>query len=43
MLGVLGLCCCRWAFSSHSQWGLLLVVVHRLLLVAAAPVVEHRL
>ena len=34
-LAVLGLCCCTWAFSSCSDWGLLTVVV--------SLVVEHGL
>ena len=31
----LGLCCCVWAFSSCSEWGLLIAV--------ASLVVEHEL
>ena len=31
-MAALGLCCCVWAFSSCSERGLLLVVVHELLL-----------
>ena len=31
-LAVLGLCCCVWAFSSCSEWGLLFVVARRLLI-----------
>ena len=29
-LAALGLCCCAWAFSSCSEWGLLFVAVHGL-------------
>ena len=42
-LVALGLCCCSWAFSSCSKWGLFLVVELRLLLVVASLVVELRL
>ena len=35
-LAVLGLCCCARAFSSCGKWGLLFVVVRRLL-VGVAP------
>ena len=31
------------AFSSCDKWGLLLVVVHRLLILVASLIVEHRL
>ena len=41
-LAALGLCCCTRAFSGCSEWGLLFVVVRRLLVVASL-VVEHRL
>ena len=30
-----------WAFSSCDEWGLLFVVVSRLLSVVASPVAEH--
>ena len=42
-LAVLGLRCCVWAFSSYSEWGLLFVGVHRLLIVVASLVVEQTL
>ena len=42
-LAALGLCCCAWAFSSCSKWGLLLVAVHGLLIVVASLVAEHGL
>ena len=42
-LVALGLCCCLWAFSSCSKWGLLLVVELGLLLVVASLVMERRL
>ena len=32
-----------WAFSSCREWRLLLVVLHRLLIVVASFVAEHRL
>ena len=41
-LAVLGLHCCAQAFSSCSEWWLLFVVEHRLLIVVAPLVVEHR-
>ena len=41
-LVALGLHCCEWAFSSCSEWRLLLVAVSRLLIVMASLVVEHR-
>ena len=37
------LCCCAWAFSSCSQWGLLFVAVCGLLIAVASLVAEHRL
>ena len=40
-LAVLGLCCCARAFSSCGEWGLLFVVVHRLLVAVASLVAEH--
>ena len=42
-LSVLDLCCCAWALSSCSQWGLVFIVVHGLFTVVASPVAEHRL
>ena len=42
-LAALGLCCCTWAFSSCSEWGLLFVAVCGLLIAVASLVVEHRL
>ena len=42
-IAALGLHCCVWAFSSCWEQGLLFVAVHRLLLVAASLVAEHRL
>ena len=42
-IAVLGLRCCTRAFSRCSEWGLLFVVVHRLLIAVASLVVEHRL
>ena len=39
-LAVLSLCCCGWAFSSFSKWGLLFIAVLRLLIVVAS-LVEH--
>ena len=42
LLAALGLCCCTWAFSSCGEQGLLLVAVHRLLVVVASLVAEHR-
>ena len=41
--GVLGLCCCTRAFSSCGEWGLLFIVVRRLLTVVASLVAEHGL
>ena len=43
LLATLGLHCCTQAFSSCGEWGLLLVAVHRLLIVVASLVAEHRL
>ena len=40
---LLGLCCCAWAFSSCSEWGLLFFVVCGLFTVEASLVVEHGL
>ena len=42
-LAVLGLCFCVRAFSSCGERGPLFIAVHRPLIVAASPVVEHRL
>ena len=42
-LVALGLRCCTWAFSSCGERGLLFIAVHRLLIVAASVVAEHRL
>ena len=36
LAATLGLCCCRWAFSSGGEQGLLLIAVRRLLTAAAA-------
>ena len=38
---MLGLHCCVWTFSS-CEGGLLFIVVHRLLIVVASLVAEHR-
>ena len=42
-LAVLGLCCCVRAFSSCGEWGLLFVMVRRLLIAVASLVMEHGL
>ena len=42
-LAALGLHCCTQAFSSCGERGLLFVLVRRLLIVVASPVVEHGL
>ena len=42
-LVVLGLPCCKRAFSSCSEWGLLFVAVRGLLIAVASFVVEHTL
>ena len=42
-LAALDLRCCAQAFSSCVKWGLLFVVVHRLLIAVASVVVEHQL
>lgn len=34
-------CCCMWAFSSCSKWGLLLVAMHGLLMAVAFLVAKH--
>ena len=41
-LAVLGFRCCIWAFSSYSEWGLLFVGVHRLLIAVASLVEQTR-
>ena len=41
-LAVLGLRCCARASSSYVEWGLLFVVVRRLLIMVASLVAEHR-
>ena len=40
---VLGLRCCTRAFSNCGEWGLLFIVVRRLLIAVASLVAEHRL
>ena len=42
-LAALGLRCCVQAFSSCSEWGLLFVAVHRLLIAVDSLVAEHGL
>ena len=42
-LAVLGLHCFAWAFSSCGRWGLLFVLVPRLLIVMDSLVVERGL
>ena len=42
-LAALGLRCCMQAFSSCSEWGLLLVAVRGLLIAVASLVAEHGL
>ena len=42
-MAVLGLRCCTRAFSSCSEWGLLFVAVHELLIVVASLVAKHGL
>ena len=42
-MAVLGLCCCAWAFSSCSEWGLLFVAVGGLLIMVASLVADHGL
>ena len=39
-ISALHLCCCAWAFSSCGEWGLLFIVVRRLLIAVASLVVE---
>ena len=43
LLAAVGLCGCARAFSSCSEWGLLFVAVHGLLIAVASLVAEHRL
>ena len=40
-LAVLGLHCFAWAFSSFKEWGLLFIVVCKLLIVVPSLVAEH--
>ena len=40
---MVGLCCCKWAFSSFLKQGLPLIVVLRLLIAMAFLVVEPKL
>ena len=42
-LAALGLCCCVRACSSCSEWRLLFVAVHGLLIVVVSLVAEHGL
>ena len=42
-LAALGLRCCVRAFSSCSEWGLLFVAVHGLLIAVASLAAEHGL
>ena len=42
-LAVLGLRCCTRAFSSCSEWGLVFVVVRRLLIAVASLIAVHGL
>ena len=42
-LAALGLHCCAQVFSSCGERGLLFIAVHRLLIVVASLVAEHRL
>ena len=42
-MAALGLHCCAWAFSNCGEWGLLFVVVCRLLIAVASLVLEHGL
>ena len=43
VLAASGLPCCARAFSSCGEWGLLFVVVRRLLIAVASFVAEHAL
>ena len=42
-LAALGLRCCKWAFSSFGERGLLFVTVRRPLIAVASLVAEHGL
>ena len=42
-LAALGLPCCMRAFSSCSEWGLVFVAVHGLLIAVASLTAEHGL
>ena len=42
-VAALGLRCCAQASSSCSEWGLLFIVVHGLLIAVASLVAEHKL
>ena len=42
-LPALGFRCCAWALSSCGEWGLLFIVVRRLLTEVASLVAEHGL
>ena len=42
-MAALSLHCCMQAFSSCSEWGLLFIAVHGLLIAVASLVAEHRL
>ena len=37
----LGLCCCLWAFSGCSKWGIFFIEVWGLLIAGAPLVAEH--
>ena len=39
----MGLHCCEWASSSCGEWGVTLVALHWLLIMADSHVEEHRL
>ena len=41
ILAALGLLCCVRVFSTCGEWGLLFIVMHRLLIVVASLVAEH--
>ena len=42
-MAALGLRCCAWAFCSCCKRGIFFVAVHKLLIVVASLVAEHRL
>ena len=42
-MAALGLRCCARALSSCGEWGILFIVVRRLLIAVASLVVEHGL